>query len=167
MISESNGETLLEELKALNLKHYIPEIAKNIAQSKLSARDQHTTIEICVLMHQRYETFAEHLIPAIETQYKQTPVSEFTKKRNILRHLTELYFKGIFTEYKLVFKQLNALMSIKYEDNAEEFCNAMMVLCDYLKTYGETVFLILSRDYRQSIEDGYEVTIERYEFLNV
>jgi hypothetical protein len=117
-------------------------------------------------MHQRYESFAEHIIPAIVTQYKQTPVIEFTKKRNILRHLTELYFKGIFTEYKLVFKQLNALMSIKFEDNAEEFCNAMMVLCDYLKTYGETIFLILSKDYKQSIEDGFEVTIERHEFLN-
>jgi hypothetical protein len=99
-------------------------------------------------MHQRYESFADHLIPAIETQYKLTPVCDFTKKRNILRHLTELFFKGIFTEYKLVFKQLNALMSIKYEDNSEEFCNAMMVLCDYLKTYGEQVFLILSRDYK-------------------
>jgi hypothetical protein len=39
MISENNGEALIEELKQLNLKHYIPEIAKNIAQSKLSARD--------------------------------------------------------------------------------------------------------------------------------
>ena len=67
MISDNNGEALIEELKCLNLKHYIPEIAKNIAQSKLAARDQHTILEICVLMHQRYESFAEHLIPAIET----------------------------------------------------------------------------------------------------
>ena len=81
-------------------------------------------------------------------QYKQSAVSEFTKRRNILRHLTELFFKGIFKDYKLVFKQLNALMSIKYEENAEEFCNAMLVLSDYLKTYGEIIFLILSRDYR-------------------
>lgn len=57
-------------------------------------------------------------------------------------------------------------MTIKYEDNSDEFCNAMMVLCDYLKTYSERVFLILSRDYRQSIEDGFEVTIERHEFLS-
>ena len=57
-------------------------------------------------------------------------------------------------------------MSIKYEENSEEFCNAMMVLSDYLKTYGEIIFLILARDYKQSIEDGFEVTIDRYEFLN-
>jgi hypothetical protein len=31
MISDTNGESLIEELKTLNLKHYIPEIAKNIA----------------------------------------------------------------------------------------------------------------------------------------
>lgn len=67
MLSKGTGEALLEELKVLNLKHYIPEIAKNIAGSKLSARDQHTTIEICVCMHQRYEAFAEAIIPAFET----------------------------------------------------------------------------------------------------
>jgi len=39
VISDNNGESLVEELKCLNLKHYIPEIAKNIAQSKLAARD--------------------------------------------------------------------------------------------------------------------------------
>ena len=104
IVSENTAEALIEDLNTLNLKHYIPEIAKNIAQSKMSARDQHTMIEICVLMHQRYETFAEQLIPALETQCKQVLVSDFTKTRNILRMLTELYFKGIFKEYKLIFK---------------------------------------------------------------
>lgn len=41
----------------------------------------------------------------------------------------------------------------------------MMVLTDYLRTYGEQVFQIMSRESRESVENGYEVTIERYEFL--
>lgn len=35
----------------------------------------------------------------IEKHFKLTPISEFNKKRNILRTLTELYFKGLSDEY--------------------------------------------------------------------
>ena len=41
----------MEEFESLNLKRYIPEVAKSIAQSKLNAKDQDTVIEICVLLH--------------------------------------------------------------------------------------------------------------------
>ena len=39
IVSENTAEALIEDLNTLNLKHYIPEIAKNIASSKMSARD--------------------------------------------------------------------------------------------------------------------------------
>jgi len=60
-------------------------------------------------MHQRYEEFAEQIVEAIEKKYLATPISEFHKKRHILRYLTELYFKGLFTEYKRVFSCLAKL----------------------------------------------------------
>jgi hypothetical protein len=41
-----------------------------------------------------------------------------------------------------------------------------MVLTDYLKTYGEIFFNILSRQRREAIEMDHEVTIQRYQFLN-
>ncbi len=41
-----------------------------------------------------------------------------------------------------------------------------MVLTDYMKIYGEQIFQITSTDSRDAIENDYEVTIERYEFLN-
>jgi len=164
-ISENNADTLIEEFNQLNLKHYIPEVAQNIAKSKMNARDQHITVHLCALMHQRYETFAEELIPAIEKMYRLAAISEFNKKRNILRHLTELFFKGLFTEYKRCFKCLNELIQIDFDESPEEFQHAMMVLSDYFKTYGEQVFQIVSRESRESIEEGFEVTIERHQFL--
>jgi hypothetical protein len=48
----------------------------------------------------------------------------------------------------------------------EDFKNGLMVLTDYLKTYGEIFFHILSRQRREAIEMDHEVTIQRYEFLN-
>lgn len=38
-------------------------------------------------------------------------------------------------------------------------------MTDYLKTYGEQIFQLMSRESRESIENGYEVTIQRYHFL--
>ena len=46
-------------------------------------------------LHERYESFASMLLPDIVKQFQETPISEFNKKRNILRMLTELYFKGL------------------------------------------------------------------------
>ena len=41
----------------------------------------------------------------------------------------------------------------------------MHIVTDYMKTYGEQIFQLMSRESRQSIEDGYEVTIKRHPFL--
>ena len=41
----------------------------------------------------------------------------------------------------------------------------MHIVTDYMKTYGEQIFLLMSRESRQSIEDGYEVSIKRHPFL--
>lgn len=73
----------------------------------MSIKDQDIIIEICVLMHQRYEEFAPKLIESLEKLYEQERASEFTKKRNILRLLSELYLKGLVSEFKKIFKCLN------------------------------------------------------------
>jgi hypothetical protein len=66
-------------------------------------------------------------------------MSEFNKKRNILRLLSELYLKGLFSEFKRLFKCITFLTQITPE-NKEEFANALMVITDYLKNYGELFF---------------------------
>ena len=65
-------------------------------------------------------------------------MSEFNKKRNILRLMSELYLKGLFSEFKRIFKGLSYLTSITTDK--EEFQSALMVLTDYLRNYGEMFF---------------------------
>ena len=48
----------------------------------------------------------------------------------------------------------------------KDFKNGLIVITDYLKTYGEIFFHILSRQRREAIEMDQEITIQRYEFLN-
>jgi len=92
-------------------------------------------------------------------------MSEFNKKRNILRLLSELYLKGLFSEFKRLFKCITFLTQINPE-NKEEFANALMVITDYLKNYGELFFHQISKQRREAIESDYEVKIERPDFLN-
>jgi hypothetical protein len=50
-ISESNRDTLLSELKELDLRKFIPEAVNSISQSKMSPENQFTTVELCVILH--------------------------------------------------------------------------------------------------------------------
>ena len=95
----------------------------------------------------------------LQKQFKMTPIAEFNKKRNILRTLTELYFKGLAAEYPGIFKCLVNLILINSEDTPEDFQKAMHIVTDYMKTYGEQIFQLMSRDSRDQIENGYGVTI--------
>lgn len=55
------------------------------------------------------------------------------------------------------------------KDDQKSFLNAIMVLTDYFKTYGEKIFQIVSRERRIAIDQDHDVTIptsQRYQFLN-
>lgn len=88
--------------------------------------------------------------------------------------LTELYFKGMISEYRRVFKCVNELIKQHYEVSKEAprapaaFETALEALVDYIRAYGEKIFWILARGYREDIHMDYEVTLrdqDRYEFL--
>jgi hypothetical protein len=72
-------------------------------------------------MHLRYEEFAEKLIEALEKLYENEKVTEFTKKRNILRLMSELFLKGLFNDFKKVFKCLNHMFIISPQTNFDDF----------------------------------------------
>lgn len=85
--------------------------------------------------------------------------------------ITELYFRGLFKEYKRIFRLLNQLIQIEIEkEGVETFENALLVLTDYIKMYGERVFGVLARDHKEDIINDYEVAIkesDRYDYLKV
>ena len=57
----------------------------------------------------------------MEKLYENEKVTEFTKKRNILRLLSELYLKGLFTDFRKVFKCLNHMMVISPQTHIDDF----------------------------------------------
>jgi len=113
----------------------------------LSDAQRDTLLDICVQLHQRYDSFSEQLIKALEAHYYQVNIlTDQAKKRNILRMFTELYFKGLFKEYKRIFKCLLQLLQCEQKDGTEQLESALLLVTDYMKMYGERVFGVLARD---------------------
>ena len=71
-------------------------------------RDQDSLVEVCVALHARYEDFSPRLLEALEKAYFETG-SDFTRRRNLLRLMSELYLRGLCSEYKKIFKCLNQM----------------------------------------------------------
>ena len=65
VVQDISTEALLREVSQLNLKQFLPEVSKAVAQGKLTTKDYHQTVEICVKLHERYESFASMLLPDI------------------------------------------------------------------------------------------------------
>lgn len=146
-ISEDKREFIMEEIQALNLTKYVGEIVKSIFSGKLTIKDQDLIIDVCLILHSKYEEFTPLVYPQLERQFQEASFQELNKKRNILRLLSELYLKGLIQEYKKVFHCLNCLI-VRKEPNTlseEDFLSGLMVVIDYLKTYGEIFFQILSK----------------------
>jgi hypothetical protein len=54
------------------------------------------------------------------------------------------------------------------KEGVETFENALLVLTDYIKMYGERVFGVLARDHKEDIINDYEVALkesDRYDYL--
>mmetsp|Transcript_42412 Transcript_42412/g.31061 ORF Transcript_42412/g.31061 Transcript_42412/m.31061 type:complete len:97 (-) Transcript_42412:606-896(-) len=96
-------------------------------------------------MHRKYDQFAPCLYSLLEKAYFDTPKGSFTKKRNLIRLASELYLKGLIKEFKKVFVFVNVLFKVTPEDALEDFQNAIQVITDFLKTYAEVFFHILSK----------------------
>lgn len=121
-------------------------------------------------MHRRYEEFSEQLIKDMETFFRSLQLqTEHARKRNTLRMLTELFFKGVFKEYRRIFKCLIQIIQVCPEkDSKEVFENGLLVVHDYMKVYGERVFGVLARDHKEDINNDFEVALkdeDRHNFL--
>lgn len=176
-IMDSRREQVLSEIDNLYLQDDIKKIAEAISRVNFNSRNQDFMIEVCCKLHEVYEDFSHVLIQNIIKAYKEPQNTqsqhfdlnrEFNRKRYILRILTELYLKGLFQHYKDMFVCMNELILIPNADQ-KSFLNAIMVLTDYFKTYGEQIFQIVSRERRIAIDQDHEVMIpqsQRYQFLN-
>ena len=97
--NESARKSLTDEMQTLNLTKYITEITTAIVEVKLKVTDIQSIIELCSLLHQRYNDFSH---PFLEAWSKTLTVKKEDKNFNVsklrvdLRLYCDLVSVGIF-----------------------------------------------------------------------
>ena len=66
-IREFGLNKLRAECDELNLMGYVPVCATNMGLNNFSDNEQRSFLEICVLLHQKYDGFSEPLIKTLES----------------------------------------------------------------------------------------------------
>lgn len=125
-LHQNANQTFLKEVKSMNLNRYTIEVAENIAKTEFASNKDSTLesfhqdlsiiIEICEVMHQRYDDFQKQLVNALSKNFKYlsdiVDLEEKThKRRSLLFMMTELFVIGIIVEYKRIFQSLQEIFT--------------------------------------------------------
>ena len=82
----------MHELKELNLKKFLSEAAHSLSESKMQLKDLNVIIEVSSIIHQTYPEFSKLFEISLKKQHKE---GDWTKKRNVLRLVTEMIANGL------------------------------------------------------------------------
>eukprot|EP01100_Stratorugosa_tubuloviscum_P009006 TRINITY_DN3770_c0_g1_i3.p1 TRINITY_DN3770_c0_g1~~TRINITY_DN3770_c0_g1_i3.p1 ORF type:complete len:243 (-),score=86.35 TRINITY_DN3770_c0_g1_i3:54-782(-) len=143
-ITDENKESLIIEIKQLNLSRFVSEIVNVIIESILKAKNILAIVEICSIIHQRYSNFITELLPTLiqtltkdslnsnantsETENEKNTRSN--QKRALLRLLTEFVICGLSADSDLLFNILYELCTTdQFKDPNFNNLNLVVSFC--------------------------------------
>ncbi|KAK7354481.1 hypothetical protein VNO80_19945 [Phaseolus coccineus] len=106
-INEEQRESLMDELRSVNLSKFVSEAVTAICDAKLRSSDIQAAVQICSLLHQRYKDFAPSLIQGLLKVFSPGKPGDESdadknlkamKKRSTLKLLLELFFVGVIED---------------------------------------------------------------------
>lgn len=109
-LSEDSAESILQEMESLNLNRYISELAGAISENKMQLKELPLLVECCSNLHQRYLGFAKAIEEVLKKQHKE---SDLSRKRAILRFITELIVYGLWEDTKGYLRVINNYVIVK------------------------------------------------------
>ncbi|KAI3721333.1 hypothetical protein L2E82_32342 [Cichorium intybus] len=129
-INEEQRESLMDELKNVNLSKFVSEAVAAICDAKLKSSDIQAAVQVCSLLHQRYKDFSPTLVQGLVKTFFPGKSSEDAdtdrnlkalKKRSALKLLLELFFDGVIEDtgiFITIIKDLASLEHLKDRDTA-------------------------------------------------
>ncbi|KAL7614468.1 regulator of nonsense transcripts UPF2 [Lactuca sativa] len=129
-INEEQRESLMDELKNVNLSKFVSEAVAAICDAKLKSSDIQAAVQVCSLLHQRYKDFSPTLVQGLMKTFFPGKSSEDVdadrnlkalKKRSALKLLLELFFDGVIEDtgiFITIIKDLASLEHLKDRDTA-------------------------------------------------
>ncbi|XP_074584194.1 regulator of nonsense transcripts UPF2 [Curcuma longa] len=125
-INDEQREALLDELRGVNMSKFVSEAVTAICEAKLRASDIQAAVQVCSLLHQRYNDFAPSLIQGLLKIFFPGKTgddldadrnSRAMKKRSTLKLLVELYFVGVVDDCSIL---LNIIKDLTAPDHLKD-----------------------------------------------
>ncbi|XP_052203853.1 regulator of nonsense transcripts UPF2 isoform X2 [Diospyros lotus] len=166
-INEEQRESLMDELRGVNLSKFVSEAVTAICDAKLRSSDIQAAVQICSLLHQRYKDFSPSLIQGLLKVFfpgKSGDDLEIDrnlramKKRSTLKLLLEIYFVGVVEDSSIFVNIIKDLTSMEHLKDREATQTNLSLLASFARQ-GRT-FIGLP-------QSGEEILEEFFKGLNI
>lgn len=159
-LGDSNPDLLMQEMVSINLSRFVQEVVNSLCETKFTSKDLPLLIDICSHMHQRYSDFARSLELGLVKTYHS---SDFLRKRNLLRLISELIVVGVWRDTQSFGRILKDLACTTGDQDVK--INYMNILAAFLKFRGEEFTGLVPLSIRKKVETGLWLPIPHQEVL--
>nr|CAB3267522.1 regulator of nonsense transcripts 2-like [Phallusia mammillata] len=151
-LTEQQRTALTNEFQSLNLTRYMQEVVSTLIDAKLKMSDVSCAVQICSLVHQRYQDFTTQLFQAFKrvcqsrVEDKSLFVNQISKVRTDLRFIAEITVGGILTDKEgltLIHNQLCAVLA-----SDRDRLEILSLIISFCKHNGEDIAGLLPRKNR-------------------
>ncbi|KAK2450803.1 regulator of nonsense transcripts UPF2 [Trifolium repens] len=141
-INEEQRESLMDDLRSVNLSKFVSEAVAAICDAKLRSADIHAAVQICSLLHQRYKDFVPTLIQGLLKIFSPGKSSDESdsdrnlkamKKRSSLKLLLELFFVGVIEDGGIFINIIKDLTSMEQLKDREATQTSLTLLSSFAR----------------------------------
>ncbi|KAK3023907.1 hypothetical protein RJ639_043450, partial [Escallonia herrerae] len=174
-INEEQRESLMDDLRSVNLSKFISEAVAAICDAKLRSSDIPAAVQICSLLHQRYKDFSTTLVQGLLRIFLPGKSAEdldadrnlkAMKKRSSLKLLVELYFVGVIEDSSIFVSIIKDLTSIEHLKDRDAAQTNLSLLASFARQ--GRYFLGLPQSGQETLEEflkGLNITNEQKKFF--
>ncbi|XP_047315125.1 regulator of nonsense transcripts UPF2 isoform X1 [Impatiens glandulifera] len=141
-INEEQRDSLMDELRNVNLSKFVTEAVTAISEAKLRSSDIQAAVQICSLLHQRYKDFSPSLVQCLLKIFFPGKSSDdleadknlrAMKKRSTLKLLLELYFVRVIDDCSIFVNIIKDLTSMEYFKDREATQTNLSLLASFAR----------------------------------
>ncbi|KAI8031976.1 Regulator of nonsense transcripts UPF2 [Camellia lanceoleosa] len=166
-INEEQRESLMDELRGVNLSKFVSEAVTAICDAKLRSSDIQAAVQICSLLHQRYKDFSPSLVQGLLKVFFPGKSGDdlevdknlrAMKKRSTLKLILELYFVGVIEDSGIFINIIKDLTSIEHLKDRDATQTNLSLLASFVRQ---------GRAFLGLPQSGQEILDEFFKGLNI
>ncbi|KAL7253024.1 hypothetical protein ACSBR1_007529 [Camellia fascicularis] len=174
-INEEQRESLMDELRGVNLSKFVSEAVTAICDAKLRSSDIQAAVQICSLLHQRYKDFSPSLVQGLLKVFFPGKSGDdlevdknlrAMKKRSTLKLILELYFVGVIEDSGIFINIIKDLTSIEHLKDRDATQTNLSLLASFVRQ--GRAFLGLPQSGQEILEEffkGLNITADQKKFF--